>query len=256
MIISLKMQEAASWKNVIGALSSIVEEATFVATKNGITSWAMHNSHSMAIDIQWPKSAFIEYACNSDDPVVFAINLEDVIKSFKRIDNSDSLEMVLDENLTLFVKAKGEYEKEFELHTLESSITETRRPKVDLDAFMVLSAESLVKALSDIETVSDTLTITIDNAAEKIVFHGKGDRGKATSTFTKSQLDILDIKSVGKNEATYLIEKLKQIMTEVKSNNAVKISFGTSKPLNAVFKITESSGTVNFYLSPYVGDKQ
>ena len=60
MVFSAKTNGADEWKAIISAISTLVEEATFEATVEGISFRGMDPSHVALIDINWPNSAFEE----------------------------------------------------------------------------------------------------------------------------------------------------------------------------------------------------
>ena len=66
MVLSAKISGSDDLKAIISAISTVVEEATFVANSEGITFRGMDPSHVALIDISWPNSAFEKYECDSD----------------------------------------------------------------------------------------------------------------------------------------------------------------------------------------------
>ena len=61
---SAKTNTSEEWKAIISAISTLVEEATFEATVEGISFRGMDPSHVALIDISWPNSAFEKYSCD------------------------------------------------------------------------------------------------------------------------------------------------------------------------------------------------
>ncbi|MFX0097107.1 MAG: DNA polymerase sliding clamp, partial [Candidatus Hodarchaeota archaeon] len=49
--------DAKLWRSIIEALSSLVDEANFIATPEGIMMKAMDPSHIAMIDFEMPKNA-------------------------------------------------------------------------------------------------------------------------------------------------------------------------------------------------------
>ena len=66
MTFEAKTSGSDDLKAIISAISTLVEEATFVATAEGISFRGMDPSHVALIDISWPNSAFEKYECDSD----------------------------------------------------------------------------------------------------------------------------------------------------------------------------------------------
>ena len=86
MKFSAKTNTSNEWKAVISAITTLVEEATFEATVEGISFRGMDPSHVALIDISWPNSAFEKY----DFGVFAGINyhITDNIILHTRISNS------------------------------------------------------------------------------------------------------------------------------------------------------------------------
>ena len=74
MVFSAKTNGADEWKAIISAISTLVEEATFEATVEGISFRGMDPSHVALIDINWPNSAFEKYNCDSD--IKFGVRID------------------------------------------------------------------------------------------------------------------------------------------------------------------------------------
>ena len=59
-----KMADAKVLKDMMGAISILVDEATFDLTPEGITLRAMDPSRVAMVDFEWPKAVFDEYSCS------------------------------------------------------------------------------------------------------------------------------------------------------------------------------------------------
>src|SRR6266566_3462961 len=59
------MNDARLFRNLIGAISSLIEEADFNASPDGIKLRSMDPSHIAMVDFEWPKTAFDTYECNA-----------------------------------------------------------------------------------------------------------------------------------------------------------------------------------------------
>ena len=79
---SAKTTGSDEWKAVISAVSTLVEEATFEATIEGISFRGMDPSHVALIDISWPNSAFEKYDCDGD--IKFGVRIDELSKLIKR----------------------------------------------------------------------------------------------------------------------------------------------------------------------------
>lgn len=86
-----RSKSAEEWKTIVSAISTIVEEATFEATSEGISFRGMDPSHVALIDVQLFNSAFEYYKC--DGSIRFAVRVDEFLKLLKRAGKEDSIEV-------------------------------------------------------------------------------------------------------------------------------------------------------------------
>ena len=246
MVFSAKTNGADEWKAIISAISTLVEEATFEATVEGISFRGMDPSHVALIDINWPNSAFEKYNCDSD--IKFGVRIDEFSKLIKRSDKSNSIEInISDDNMLLVTIGKN---KKYKMRLIESSASDTPLPKIPYDSIIALTSSAFDKILGDVQVVSDYLVINaIKNQAE---FSGKGDSGEVNIILEngKGEITELDVKAESKGQ--YSLEYLNPIIKAVGSTvETVTCEFSTAKPLRIEFKVA-NLGRIHFYLAPRV----
>ena len=246
MVFSAKTSGSDEWKAVISAVSTLVEEATFEATVEGISFRGMDPSHVALIDINWPNSAFEKYNCDSD--IKFGVRIDEFSKLIKRADKSNSIEInISDDNMLLVTIGKN---KKYKMRLIESSASDTPLPKIPYDSIIALTSSAFDKILGDVQVVSDYLVINaIKNQAE---FSGKGDSGEVNIILEngKGEITELDVKAESKGQ--YSLEYLNPIIKAVGSTvETVTCEFSTAKPLRIEFKVA-NLGRIHFYLAPRV----
>lgn len=246
MTFSAKTNGSDDLKAIISAISTLVEEATFVATAEGISFRGMDPSHVALIDISWPNSAFEKYECDSD--IKFGVRIDEFSKLIKRADKKDSIEISISEqNLLLVSVGKN---KKYKMRLIESSATDTPLPKIPYDTKISLSSSSFDKILGDVQVVSDYLTIsTTDSKAE---FSGKGDSGEVVIDLDKDTDDVHEISSTKESSGTYSLEYLNPVVKAVGTTaGSITCEFSSAKPLRIEFKVA-NIGRIHFYLAPRV----
>jgi hypothetical protein len=146
---SAKTSTSNEWKAVISAISTLVEEATFEATVEGISFRGMDPSHVALIDISWPNSAFEKYNCDSD--VKFGVRVDEFSKLIKRAGKDESVEInISEDNMLLISIGKN---KKYKMRLIESSDSDTPIPKIPYDSKIGLTSTTFDKILGDIEVV-------------------------------------------------------------------------------------------------------
>ncbi len=246
MEFSAKTNTSDEWKAVISSITTLVEEATFEATVEGITFRGMDPSHVALIDISWPNSAFEKYNCDSD--IKFGVRVDEFSKVIKRAEKKESIEIsISDDNMLQILIGKN---KKWSMRLIEGSASDTPLPKISYDSKIGLSASTFDKILGDIDVVSDYLSIkTATNNAE---FSGKGDSGEAVINFEKGMEGLEEITVNQECTGTYSLEYLNPIVKAMGStSDSIICEFSSGKPLRIEFKVS-NIGRIHFYLAPRV----
>ena len=246
MVFSAKTKGSDDLKAIISAISTLVEEATFVSNAEGITFRGMDPSHVALIDISWPNSAFEKYQCDSDTK--FGVRIDEFSKLIKRADKQDSFEISISEDNMLLVTIGNN--KKYKMRLIESSASDTPLPKISYDAKIELTSNTFDKILGDVQVVSDYLTIKASNS--KAVFSGKGDSGEVVIDLEKGMEEITNISAKQESIGTYSLEYLNPIVKAVGNTaGTVTCEFSSAKPLRIEFKVA-NIGRIHFYLAPRV----
>jgi|TARA_Y100001001_G_scaffold139484_1_gene142296 proliferating cell nuclear antigen len=243
---SAKTNTSDEWKAVISSITTLVEEATFEATVEGITFRGMDPSHVALIDISWPNSAFEKYNCDSD--IKFGVRVDEFSKVIKRAEKKESIEIsISDDNMLQILIGKN---KKWSMRLIEGSASDTPLPKISYDSKIGLSSSTFDKILGDIDVVSDYLSIkTATNNAE---FSGKGDSGEAVINFEKGMEGLEEITVNQECTGTYSLEYLNPIVKAMGStSDSIICEFSSGKPLRIEFKVS-NIGRIHFYLAPRV----
>ena len=246
LVFSAKTSGSEEWKAVISAISTLVEEATFEATVEGISFRGMDPSHVALIDISWPNTAFEKYECDGD--IKFGVRIDEFSKLIKRADKSNPIEInISDDNMLLVTIGKN---KKYKMRLIESSASDTPLPKIPYDTKISLSSSSFDKVLGDVQVVSDYLTI--DATEPQAEFSGKGDSGEVNIVLEKSKDELTELNVKADSSGTYSLEYLNPIVKAVGSSvETITCEFSSKKPLRIEFKVA-NIGRIHFYLAPRV----
>ena len=68
-MFEIKIAYAKLWKNLISAISTLIDEGNFIVDKDGIRLRAMDPSHVAMIDFEWSKSVFDKYKCDESTKI-------------------------------------------------------------------------------------------------------------------------------------------------------------------------------------------
>ena len=245
MVFSARTSGSDEWKAILSAISTLVEEATFEATAEGISFRGMDPSHVALIDISWPNSAFEKYECDGD--IKFGVRIDEFSKLIKRSDKTEGIEISLSDNMLLISIGKN---KQYKMRLIESSATDTPLPKIPYDTRISLATSLFDKILGDVQVVSDYLTIMTN--ATKSEFSGKGDSGEVLISLQKQQDELSEISVKEESTGTYSLEYLNPIVKAVgTASGSIVCEYSSAKPLRIEFKVA-NMGRIHFYLGPRV----
>jgi proliferating cell nuclear antigen len=246
LVFSAKTSGSDDLKAIISAISTLVEEATFVANAEGITFRGMDPSHVALIDISWPNSAFEKYECDND--IKFGVRVDEFSKLIKRAEKQDSIEIgISEDNMLLVTIGKN---KKYKMRLIESSASDTPLPKIPYDTKIGLMSSAFDKILGDVQVVSDYLTIKATTS--KAEFSGKGDSGEVVIDLEKGMEQLTDISVKQESIGTYSLEYLNPIVKAVGTTaGSVTCEYSSAKPLRIEFKVA-NIGRIHFYLAPRV----
>jgi len=246
LVFSAKTSGSDDLKAIISAISTLVEEATFVASAEGITFRGMDPSHVALIDISWPNSAFEKYECDSD--IKFGVRIDEFSKLIKRADKSDSIEISISEDNMLLVKIGQN--KQYKIRLIEGSATDTPLPKIPFDTKIELPSTSFDRILGDVQVVSDYLTMKADDS--KAEFSGKGDSGEVKIDLPRNHQELRSLSVKEESTGTYSLEYLNPVVKAVGTTaESITCEYSSAKPLRIEFKVA-NIGRIHFYLAPRV----
>lgn len=247
MVFVAKMEGSDDLKAIISAISTLVDEATFVASTEGITFRGMDPSHVALIDISWPNSAFAAYECDSD--IKFGVRIDEFSKLIRRAGKKDDISISITDDNTLQVTMGKQ--KRYKMRLIQSSATSTPLPKVPYDVRVDIPLGAFDKMLGDVLVVSNYLTM--DTTESKVIFSGRGDAGEVTiemDTGDADQIKGLDVKK--DSSGSYSLEYLNPIVKAIGSAaDTATCEYSNAKPLRIEFKVA-NIGVIHFYLAPRV----
>jgi proliferating cell nuclear antigen len=249
LMFKAKMADAKFLKDMMGAISILVDEATFDLTPEGIKLRAMDPSRVAMVDFEWPKTVFDEYACSENAKM--CINISELLKLLRRTGKDESVELSLDEKTgKLKIAIRGKYSRTFNMPTLEAIDEEVPTPKVSFNIKAKTTTEGLREAIEDASLVSDH--VRIEASKEKLVMNASGDIMGANIEFKAGDDVLLEIAATEDAKATFSLSYLSEIVkASAPTSEIVLIEFSTDMPIKLDFQ-QEKEGTLRFYLAPRI----
>jgi len=243
------VHDSRIWRNLLSAISTLIEEADFNTTGEGLKLRAMDPSHVAMVDFEWPKAAFEEYEC--DKPTSIRLNLTAMLKLLRRGKSEESLEIAYDEenkkvNLTL----KGKILKKFTMPTLEPVDEEVPTPKLSFNAKAKMMSGTLKEIVEDSETVSDN--IRFEASQDKLLVKASSELSNVNMELAKSDGALLELEVKEASSAAFNLSYLGAMVKAGSATSEVaSIEFSTNMPLKLEFEMSEQAKLM-YYLAPRI----
>lgn len=248
-MFGVKVTSSSLIKDVFSAISTLVDEATFDVSPEGIRLRAMDPSRVAMVDFLMQKTAFDEY--NAGENMKICLNMSELLKLLKRAGRDESVELSFDEKTAqLKVVIKGKYTRSFNMPTLEAAEEEVPAPNIAFNAKVTLTTEGLRQALDDVALVSDHVRIETDG--ENLLMNAKGDIMGANIEMQKGSESLLSLGAKEPSRATFSLSYLTEIVKAAEAtSDVVTIEFSTDMPIRLDFK-QQYDGRLVYYLAPRI----
>ncbi len=231
-------------KDSIESISTLVDEAKFRLTPQGISVRAVDPSNVAMVSFNLSKDAFDSFDATEGELGIELTKLNDVMEM---ADRGDSIELELDEvNHKLVIHMRG---LAYTMSLLDpSSIRkEPKVPAIDLPAHIVVRGEDIKRAVKAAEKVSDYMYIGVKG--DIFFMEAEGDTDKVLVELRKDQLIYLQEADV---RSLFSIDYLSDMSKILGKSGEVSIDLGKDYPLKIMVKIAEGHGEVSYMLAPRV----
>jgi len=248
-LLKVKMADARQWKNLVTAISTLIDEASFSFDDKGVRLRAMDPSHVAMVDFEWPKAVFDEYAC--DEPTKLCVNIGEMLKLLRRVSVGESLELGLDsKSARLNMVLRSRYTRTFGMATLEPSTEEVPTPKIAFKASARLTTDLLRNALEDAQAVSDHIIFEL--ATDRLLIRATGDVGNVVIDVEKGTEELLGLEVTEPSRATFSLSYLSEMVRASASlSDVVSLDLSTNMPIRLNFELPQS-GRLQYYLAPRI----
>ncbi|MCX8204279.1 MAG: proliferating cell nuclear antigen (pcna) [Candidatus Nezhaarchaeota archaeon] len=245
-MIRVLFHDAKLWKNIILALSTMINESTFIFAPGGVRMRAMDPSRIGMVNFEMPSSSFEDYSCEAEAKV--GVNLDQLSKLVRRASSGDKLELELrpDEG-KLKIKFRGRATRAFVIPLLDLGYEELPTPRVSFNVQAKLLADAMGEALKDAELVSDH--VKIQATTDELTFYALSDRGESSTTFSRDGGALLELNVREPSRATYSLSYLTDMMKAAATADIMELQFSTNMPLTLIFDLP-GGGRIQYWLAP------
>ncbi|MGC9011834.1 proliferating cell nuclear antigen (pcna) [Thermogladius sp.] len=242
MLIKVVYPEARYFKEIVDALSKIVDEAAFQFQQDKLKITAMDVSNIALIDIELPAEAFSEY--NVEAPLNIGVSLSNLNKLFKKAKKGDRLNIEGDEEhveLTLVSATKRLYR----FRNLDVKPPEISLANLEFKVDARLIAGSLKEAVKDVESVSEK--IEFEATEEALIVRGKGT-GAVEAKYQVGSPALVSLEVKERSKASYQVSYVSSVIGLSKISDTIAVRFSTDSPLQLEFSL--GVGKILYLLAP------
>ncbi len=235
---------AEKLKDTIESISTLVDEARFKLTADGVSVRAVDPANVAMVSLDLAKDAFDSFEATEGE---LGIDLTKLNGILEMADKNDKIELSLDETAHKLVIRMRELSYTMSLLDPSSIRKEPKVPALDLPAHIVIRGEDLKRAVRAAEKVSDYMSMGV--RGEVFFMEAEGDTDNVQLEMTKDQL--IDLKA-GEAKSLFSLDYLTDISKIAGKTGEVSIDIGKDYPLKVRFKIAENHGDVSYMLAPRV----
>jgi len=244
--MKLVLTEPQIFKDSIGIISDLVNEARFKVTQNGLELVAMDPANVAMVIFKLLSSSFDSYEVKEDTEI--AINLANLKQILRRVKSTDTLSLELtDENKLKIEFSSGSHKRTFSVPIIEFDEKEQRVPDLEFPVSIKMPCSTLQDSIEDVGIVAESVSFIAE--PDKMTIQAEGDLSKANIEISQSA-DVT-IKAIGKTKAKYSIEYLKKMMNGSKLTDTAELFFNQDYPLKVEYKVVDKL-MLSFILAPRV----
>lgn len=237
--------DAREWRYIIESLSTIVDEANFVATESGLSLRALDPGRIAMVELDMPREIFEEY--ETDGEVKIGVNFDDFNKIIKRAKADNKLILEVREN-KLIVILQGRVERRFTLPLLDIAGQELPEPKLNLTVMAKMLSDTFRDSLKDASLISES--IRLKAMEDRLILQAKSDKGELEAVFTLEAGSLLDLEITEPAESSYGLDFLEKIVSKAyRISDIITLQFATNMPLSMTFDIA-GGGSLKYLLAP------
>jgi len=241
--------DAKIWKNLLTAISTLIEESDFEITPDAMKLRSMDPSHVAMVDFELQNSAFESYSCTA--PLKIRVNMNSMLKLLRRVGSDEHLEIVYDEGTKkIEMTLKGKMMRRFTMPTLEPAEEEVPTPKLTFNTRVKMIAGSLRDMIEDSQAISDN--VKFESSVQKFVVNASGQLSTATIELEKGSEALLDLEVKEPSKATFNLNYLAEIIKAGSTaSEVVTVEYSTNMPVRIQFEMPQQ-GRLQYYLAPRI----
>ncbi len=236
------------WKQIIDAISTLINEARFVAEPEALFLRALDPSKAAMVDLYIPNASFDEYHC--DERYEISVSMDDLVKVTKRVQGDDLVQLSLQpERERLQITLVGRAKRVFSLPLLDSTEPIPKKPNLKSTTKIEMNGELLKQAIRDAQVVASQVIFEASEKAFEI--KGTGDAGEVSVIVERENEAVLSMEISAPSRAMYALSYLSDMIKAISASDTVRLQFASERPLQMDFGLP-GGGRISYIIAPRV----
>jgi proliferating cell nuclear antigen len=249
-VFEIKTIQSSIIKTLIEALKEILNDTVIEINNECIKIVTMDNSHIILVHLKLFAEKFEYYICNK--PISIGINMLNLYKIIKTVNNNDVLTLFIYENNLNQLGIKIEnIEKNtkttYFLNLLDLNNDQFEIPEVEFNSVITLPSNDFQKLMRDMNNIADY--VEIKNVDNKFILTCQGDFCSQETVLSDNELVIISGNNNHIIQGNFNLKYLVLFTKCTNLSNTVELYLKNDYPL--IIKYTVASiGSIKLCLSP------
>jgi len=231
-------------KEVVDVISTLVDEAKFNVTKDGVSVKAVDPAHVAMVDLSLDRGAFEAYRA---DECELGIDMDKVKEVLRLAKAGDTITMTHEEDKNRLVLNVGNTTRRMSLVDT-AGMSDPKVPSLNLPARVTIRTEELRQGIRASESVSDHIALIVGPDGFEIV--SEGDTDTVSHKVPKDLLEDLQAKEVVRS--LFPLDYFSNMVKAISTAGSVKLHLGSDYPVKMEFPVAAGKGEVRYLLAPRI----
>jgi len=231
-------------KEVVNVVSTLVDEAKFSLSSEGLSLRAVDPAHIAMVDLTLGKDAFEEFKADESE---IGIDIDKLSQFLKLARADDTISLKHDDEKRRLSIVVGDVTRRMSLIDT-TGMSDPKVPNLQLDATVAVRADDLVQGIRASETVSDHIALVA--TPESFEMSCEGDMDQVH--FKKAKKDLVSLEAPSSVRSLFPLEYFSNMLRAISGGSTVTLHLGNDYPVKMEFKIAGGKGEVRYLLAPRI----
>lgn len=231
-------------KGLVSVISTLVDEAKFKISAEGVNLKAVDPAHVAMIDLTVGKGAFESY---SADNAELGVDLDKMKELLKLAGSGDLIAMEQDEAQGRLVLKVGNITRRMNLVDT-AGMNDPKVPQLSLPVNIDVAITELQRGMKAAESISDHIALSADEDSFELFCEGDTD----TVSLKLDRTKLAGITATSKVRSLFPLDYFSNLVKAIPSDTVVRISLGNDYPVKLGFTFAGGNGEVSYLLAPRI----